>query len=224
MLVRTRERRPDLWRRHDLTKEEIELLGGATEDAVNRELAARTYVVLLHHPVYDREGKVVATAITNLDLHDIARSCRTYGLAGYFVVTPLSAQRELAGRIIEHWRSGHGARYNPRRREALALLEVETDLDHVLARIEAEHGRRPVVVATSAVERPGQVGVEEVETRVANAAPLVLALGTGWGLAQDALDQADLALAPIWGPTGYNHLSVRSAAAILLDRFFGLRD
>jgi tRNA (guanine37-N1)-methyltransferase len=233
MLVRTRQRRPDLWREHHLTAEERELLCGeeAADQADHTEtrdqiagLAARTYVVLLHHPVYDREGKVVATAITNLDLHDIARSCRTYGLAGYFVVTPLSAQQELAGRIVEHWRTGYGARYNPRRRDALALLEVEGDLEQVLARIEGAHGRRPITVVTSAVERAGQVSQEEVLLRAGASQPLVLVLGTGWGLAQEALEKADLALAPIWGATDYNHLSVRSAAAILLDRFFGLRD
>ena len=36
-----------------------------------------------------QEGQSVATAITNLDVHDIARSSRTYGLGGYFVVTPI---------------------------------------------------------------------------------------------------------------------------------------
>ena len=36
----------------------------------------QTWVALVHHPVYDKNHKVVATALTNLDLHDIARSSR----------------------------------------------------------------------------------------------------------------------------------------------------
>ena len=135
MLQRTRERRPDLWRRLPAAaRRRIESCWVRTDRARARPPrsrpsgAARTYVALLHHPVYDRTGAMVTTAVTNLDLHDIARSSRTYGLAGYFVVTPLTSQQELARRIMEHWRTGHGAVYNPRRREALALLEVATDL------------------------------------------------------------------------------------------------
>jgi hypothetical protein len=41
---------------------------------------------------------------------------------------------------------------------------------------------------------------------------------TGYGLADTVLEQADALLEPIRGRDGYNHLSVRSAAAILFDR------
>ena len=56
-------------------------------------------IALVHYPVYDKNRQVVATAVTNLDLHDIARAARTYGLFRYYVVTPVSEQRELAERI-----------------------------------------------------------------------------------------------------------------------------
>jgi hypothetical protein len=46
-------------------------------------------------------------------------------------------------------------------------------------------------------------------------------LGTGWGVTETILAQADHALEPIQGGTDYNHLSVRSAAAIILDRVLG---
>jgi tRNA (guanine37-N1)-methyltransferase len=220
-LLRTRTRRPDLWARFQPTSAELALLGD--EDPI-AALARRTYVALLHHPVHDREGKVVATAVTNLDLHDIARSARSYGLAGYFVVTPLTSQRELASRIAEHWRTGHGARHNHRRREALALLEVAPDLDEVLRRIVLREGREPVKVATSAIARPGQISRAELLERLPEGAPLLVFFGTGWGLTDDALARADLALAPVRGRDEYNHLSVRSAAAIVLDRLFGLRE
>ena len=53
-------------------------------------LAKRSYVALVHHPVYDKQHQVVSTAVTNLDIHDIARSCCTYGVAGYYVVYPVA--------------------------------------------------------------------------------------------------------------------------------------
>jgi hypothetical protein len=46
----------------------------------------------------------------------------------------------------------------------------------------------------------------------------LLLLGTGWGLAAEVLDRVDDVLEPIAGAGPYNHLSVRAAAAIMLDR------
>lgn len=221
-LLRTRERRPDLWREFQPTDEDLQLLEGEPDPVA--ALASRTYLALLHHPVRDRNGQVVTTAITNLDLHDLARSARTYGLAGYFVVTPLTCQRELARRICQHWRTGHGASYNRRRAEALALLDVAADLAEVQARIEEREGRRAVTVVTSAVARPGQLSRQEVWRRLPEGAPVLLLLGTGWGLTEEFIASADFALAPLRGRDPYNHLSVRSAGAILLDRWFGLRE
>ena len=73
------------------------------------------YVALLHYPVYNKEGKVVTTAIANMDIHDIARLAKTYGLRGFYVINPISAQLDLAQEIINHWRGGYGATYNKSR-------------------------------------------------------------------------------------------------------------
>ncbi len=220
MLERTRSRRPDLWRQHVPSEEDAGLLDDLPGSPA--ELAARSHVALLHHPVHDREGKVITTAVTNLDLHDIARSTRSYGLSRYFVVTPLSSQRELVERILDHWRTGHGARVNHRRGEALARLSVAEDLAEVKATITDRHGRPPLTVVTSAVAREGQLSRDQVLARLEPGQPLLLLFGTGWGLTDEALAEADLALRPIRGAPDYNHLSVRSAAAILLDRFFSM--
>jgi len=34
---------------------------------------ADLYAALLHHPVYDKNGAVVTTAVTNMDVHDFGR-------------------------------------------------------------------------------------------------------------------------------------------------------
>jgi len=222
MLLRTAERRPDIWRRFVSTDEDRLLLEQAVQGPL-RDLAGRSYLALMHHPVHDREGNVITTAITNLDLHDIARSCRTYGMAGYFVVTPLSSQQELARRIAGHWQTGYGATHNPSRGEALALLEVVEDLERAVERVVQREGQAPLLVATTATTRPGQVRLASV-AQAAGERPLLLLLGTGWGLTDDVLDAAGLVLSALRGPSDYNHLSVRSAAAILLDRLFGMRD
>lgn len=228
MLERTRSRRPDLWGKVRLNDEERQLIGAEAaggQAASLLEKAERTYVALVHHPVYDREKKVVTTAVTNLDLHDIARSSRTYGLAGYFVVTPLESQQALVARILSHWTDGHGARYHHQRREALQRLQVKSDLDAVIEDVRQRHGCPPTLVTTSARRLPGRRMISADALRdqeLTKGNPVVIVMGTGWGLAEEVQQRADLVLAPIQGPAEYNHLSVRSATAILLDRIFAI--
>ena len=58
---------------------------------------ADLYVALLHHPVYDKNGAVVTTAVTNLDVHDIARLARTFGVRGFYVCTPVADAAPAGG-------------------------------------------------------------------------------------------------------------------------------
>lgn len=177
------------------------------------------YVVLLHHPVLDKNGQIVTTAVTNMDIHDIARSARTYGVRRFFVVTPVRALRALAAKIIEHWETGFGSTYNATRKDALRVVAIEPELDAALALIERESGERPVVVATSARSESGSIGFATLRERLqTDRRPYALLLGTGWGLAPEVLRRADLRLEPLRGAADYNHLSVRAAAAIILDR------
>ena len=210
-LLRTRQRRPDL-----LANAQV-----PTPAAMSGN-AGRTYLGLLHHPVYDRQRQTVTTSITNLDLHDIARSARTYGLAGYYVITPLESQQQLAQQIVEHWHSGHGSRYHQDRAEALALIRIAESLEQTVAELTEKHDANPYIIATTAVSRPDQQSLEAL-AEASTDRPILLLFGTGWGLAESVLQRANACLAPISGPTSYRHLSVRAAAAIFLDRLFGLR-
>lgn len=185
-------------------------------------LAGRTYLALVHHPVLNRDGRVVATAITNLDLHDIARASRTYGLGGYFVVTPVERQQALITRILSHWQTGMPGEQNAARRAALERVRVVPDLEALVAWVSKTHACRPILTATAARPSSDTVSWQSwARDRGRETRPAVLLFGTGWGLADAALALADLRLEPIWGPTDYNHLSVRSAVAICLDRLFG---
>jgi hypothetical protein len=181
-------------------------------------------VALVHHPVYDKHKKVVATALTNLDLHDIARSSRTYGIETFFIVHPVAAQRELAARIAAHWTGEQGAEKNDFRRQAIDLLEVVPDLEAAIATLTARHDRRPLVVATAARESSGKAVAFREFSAITRDQPALLVLGTGWGLTDELLAGCDLRLPPVRGTGDYNHLSVRSACAIILDRLYGDRE
>ena len=183
---------------------------------------AEIFLALVHHPVVDRNGRIITSAITSLDLHDLARSSRTYGVRAFYVVHPVPEQREFARSVIDHWRIGYGRSFDSRRVEALDLIEVVADLDEAVAAAERAAGRRPAIVHTSAREAHG-ISFAAMRERIAaeDAAPVLILLGTGFGLAPEAREQADLALEAIRGVGDYNHLSVRAAASIMLDRLRG---
>src|SRR5262249_44532905 len=121
---------------------------GRHASAADRAMAD-LYVALLHHPVYDKTGAGVTTAVTNLDVHDIARLARTFGVRAFYVCTPVATLRRLVARIIRHWDVGPGASYNATRREALALVRQAPELDAAIAEIERETGQLPRLIATS---------------------------------------------------------------------------
>src|SRR5216683_1198023 len=118
---------------------------------------ADIYLALLHYPVYDKDHKVVTTSITNMDIHDIARSARTYGVTRFFVVTPVRTLRALAEKILDHWQHGYGSVYNETRKDALVLVALTDDLDSTIQAIQQETGERPRLVATSARAGEGRV-------------------------------------------------------------------
>lgn len=182
------------------------------------------YAALLHYPVKDREGKTVTTAVTNLDVHDIARSARAYGLAGYFIVTPIAAQRTLVEQILEHWRSGGGAKRIPERSEALSRVRVVGSVEDVREAVRALHGIPPRVLVTGAKPLSGaplRTHAEERSTLRSTRVPTLIVFGTGHGLAAEVVANSDGVLAPIQPTSDYNHLSVRAAAAIYFDRLLG---
>jgi hypothetical protein len=177
-------------------------------------------IALVHFPVLDRQGAEITTAITNLDLHDLARSACTYGVANVYVVHPVAAQRELAERVKSHWVSGSGSRRIPTREPAMALLRIVPTLEDVYASM---GGRASVEVYVTSARGEGRPKTSYADARqrlAVRLAPSLVVFGTGWGLTSSLIDTADAMLAPLEGsaPSGYNHLSVRAACAIILDR------
>ncbi len=157
-------------------------------------------------------------------MHDLARSARTHGLAGYYVVTPITAQRAIVERIIEHWTGGRGKIRVPSRSEAIALVRPVASVEDAIAAITAEAGvPRVVATAANSQERATVTFADERDTLSQATQPTLLLFGTGHGLAPELLDRVDVLLEPIRGRDGYNHLSVRAAFAIILDRLLGVR-
>lgn len=181
------------------------------------------YIALLHYPVFNRHRNIVTTAVANMDIHDIARVARTYGMRRYYIVTPIEAQRALVQTILDHWQQGYGATYNASRKEAFDRVCVRETFAAVVADIQALSGRRPRVVITGASLQGNLISFENMKRILErDDNPSLVVCGTGWGLADEIIAQADYCLEPVrGGGSDYNHLSVRSAAAVILDRLFG---
>ncbi len=185
------------------------------------QVAKNLNLALVHHPVVNRLGESIGSAVTNLDVHDIARTAKTYGLARYFITTPYADQHQLLRELLDHWQTGHGSRSNPARGEALAIVRLAQSPLEVVAGLTELYGVRPLVVVTSAQARPNQVSYQELGRTIREAVPVLLLFGTAHGLAPELIEQSDYSLPPICGGNGYNHLSVRSAASIIIDRLLG---
>jgi hypothetical protein len=146
-------------------------------------------------------------------------------LAQYFIVTPVIDQQHLVTRVRDHWLTGWGANYNPKRRQALELITIVPELTSAVAAMTEQFGQPPLVAVTGARNEGERMTCPElVQQLTTTERSCLLVFGTGWGLTDELFQSADVALTPISGASDYNHLSVRSAVSIYLDRLFGARD
>jgi tRNA (guanine37-N1)-methyltransferase len=206
---RTLERRPDLIARAGIMP----------------YLSNGVYVLQLHYPVLNRHGEESTTSITGMDLHDIARACCTYGVRKYFIVTPEASQREMIKKIASHWITGYGAEFNPDRAEAMRKIKPVSSLARAIEWIESREKKAPYTIATTARERGDSTNWINLKADVLRKKlPVAFIFGTGSGLCGHVIDSCDAVMSPISGGNdSYNHLSVRSAVSVTLDRFFGSR-
>ena len=182
----------------------------------------RLYIGLLHYPVYNKNYQRIASAITNFDLHDLSRLAKTYGVKRFFVITPLKDQQRLAERILRHWTTGYGARYNRDRKEAMDLLGIIPSLEDSIKNIKEIEGEEPLLIATDASRQEERsLTYYRAISLIKSERVVILIFGTAWGLDKEIINRVDYILEPIEGCTNYNHLSVRTAAAIILDRLVG---
>ena len=177
-------------------------------------MTARLAIALVHHPVLDAQGAVVTSTLTNIDVHDLSRSAKTYGCSDFFMVHPIEAQRTICSRIIDHWTTGSSSKRIPDRKDALSLVRIVNTLEDAKAALGPD--TRVWVTAARTLDR--SLAWADARNALREGPPVLLVFGTSWGLAPSVTDAADAVVAPIDGGHGWNHLSVRAACAIALDR------
>lgn len=204
------------WLRSHVVKQE--------DSALAASVMPHHYVILMHSQVVLEQGREGTSSVTSLDIHDIARSAATYGIKKYFIVTPLVDQQKIVRKLLEFWQTEVGAEYNPQRFEALKSVVLVSTIDEALQDIEQHEAKKPLLVATSAKQHEGipSITYYDQEKVWGLHRPVVFIFGTARGLSQSLIEKCDFLLGPIKGFSRFNHLSVRSAAAIIFDRWFGI--
>jgi hypothetical protein len=188
-------------------------------------LPFKLFIALVHHPVVNKFGELITTSVTNLDLHDISRSAKTFGAEKYYVVTPIEEQQNLVRDVMGHWKTGGGREFNPIRADALERLEIISSIDEMLSEIKEISGKEPLLGVTSArFEGEGLSSASKFYELASERGAGLILFGTGYGLAEDVVQASDVKIEPILGLDPQdNHLSVRSAVAITLDRLLNGR-
>ncbi len=183
------------------------------------------YVALMHADVLVGEERMPGvTSVTSLDIHDIARSSKTYGIEEYFIVTPLIDQQKIVQKLLHFWKEGAGVEYNQCRYNAIQLVDLINSLDEVIEKIEKKEGKKPLIIATSAQIAQSKELISYYDQKKVwhHNRPVLMIFGTGQGLSPEVIERCDYLLLPIMGFPAFNHLSVRSAVAIILDRWMGI--
>lgn len=183
---------------------------------------ADLYIGLVHYPIYNKRMNIIAGAVTNFDIHDISRTCRTYDVKRYYIIHPLDVQKEIISKILNYWQEGYGKVYNSDRADALARVSWQKDIETAALDVEAQTGKKPYIVTTDARIYPNTVSYTFMRKQLQEGdRPILLLFGTGFGIEAETMKSFDYILEPVYGPCDYNHLCVRSAAAIILDRLAG---
>ena len=183
---------------------------------------ADLYIGLVHYPIYNKRMNIIAGAVTNFDIHDISRTCRTYDVKRYYIIHPLDVQKEIISKILNYWQEGYGKVYNPDRADALARVSWQKDIETAALDVEAQTGKKPYIVTTDARIYPNTVSYTFMRKQLQEGdRPILLLFGSGFGIEAETMKSFDYILEPVYGPCDYNHLCVRSAAAIILDRLAG---
>ena len=101
------------------------------------------------------------------------------------------------------------------------LNSVSESLEEVKTEIKKKTGRAPETVVTSAKKNVRNISFDSLRENLKEGKSFLLLFGTAWGFSEQFISDADHVLLPIMGDSDYNHLSVRSAVSVVLDRLKG---
>lgn len=195
------------------------------EQALVKKYIPSHYIALMHNDIMLKEGRIGPTSVTSIDIHDIARSSTTYGLKNFFIITRLHDQQKMVKKMLSFWVDEKvGGDYNNNRHHAVLSVKLEDELDDAIAAIEKKEGKTPLIIGTSARAQDTSQAITYFDQEIVwqHDRPVLFLFGTGSGMSEKLLQRCDYMLPPLHGFYNFNHLSVRSAVAIILDKWLGV--
>ena len=190
-----------------------------------KKIIPNHYSVLLHNDVMMPDGRVSESSVTSIDIHDIARSSATYGIKKYFIVTRIEAQKKLVEIFLNFWQNGYGIEMNKNRSEAIENVVCVSELCEVIDEIKKIENKDPICIVTSSrreIPHERMITYFDQEKIWSLNRPVIFIFGTAHGISPQLMNKIDFRLLPIEGINEFNFLSVRSAAAIIFDRWLGI--
>lgn len=185
-------------------------------------MSASIYIGLVHYPIYNKHYEIITTSVTNYDVHDIARAARTYDISSYYIIHNVIEQQNLIKDVMAHWQKGFGSTYNADRKDAFANVEIANSLRQAVEDIQSKEGQKPIIITTDARTYENTISYKDLRFKIEHdTKPIFILFGTGYGMTKEMMKDFDYILEPIHGHSIYNHLSVRSAVSIILDRLRG---
>ncbi len=197
---------------------------GSAEKELVKECIPNHYCVLLHNDVMLPGDIIGNSSVTSIDIHDIARSSTTYNIKKYFIVTRLDSQKKLVKKFLEFWQSDEKASINPSRAFALKHVLLKSELSEVIEDIANLEGLEPITIVTSSRrnrDHPNMISYRDQIKIWEKKRPIIFIFGTSHGISNALIEKFDYKLLPLEGLEEFNFLSVRSAAAIVFDRWLG---
>ena len=207
------------WRHEKSLETTLKIRPELIKNATTRKKKKSIYMGIVHYPVLNKTGETITSGITNLDVHDCSRSALTFGIKKFFLIHPNERQKEIFENILDFWKTELAAFYNKHRVAALKIINFTKTIDDTVNLIKNQEGHDPIIITTTAASYDGQIAFSDMKKMInSSKRPILLLFGTGNGLHKSVHHSADYTLVPIKGIGKYNHLSVRSAVAIVLDR------
>lgn len=222
----------EVWQKHQAAKKTVlchfqwlrNHVSNNDDIAITSNYIPHHYAILMHDQVNLPNETIGTSSVTSIDIHDIARSATTYGIKKYFLVTPLADQQKIIAKLLNFWQTNIGIEYNNNRHEALKNVVLVSTIDEAIDNIKQSESAEPLLVATAAKRymHSARITYYDQELVWAKDRPIAFIFGTARGLSSPLLEKCDYLLEPIEGFSKFNHLSVRSAVAIVFDRWLGI--
>ena len=167
----------------------------------------------LSHSVYVAFISQNISEAVGCDLHDMACTCRIFGVRKLLVITASAEQRKQIKSCIVGWQEN-----------IATLIKSFSTLKNAVAWVEEKEKERPMTIAVSTRRQENETHWLSLKRQLLERDVSPIFLFGACDTPEDVFSGADRAMRPIQREqSNGSQISTRTTAGIVLDRFFGWR-